>query len=287
MQKVLLNIKKVFSIRPVLADEVAGAGAGAQAGAVAGAVGGVDPLAQASQTATNVQTQQQPIYQPQAQPQMLNFEQLISQARTEEKNKLYPEINALKIQVQDLTGKLNDAMVQIGTKEATIQGLNKEIEKLKSGQADPEVIKTMQATIDTLTAEVEGYKAEAQTAKLDTFKNAEISKYEGNVIPELITGTTEEEIAESVKASNAKYLEIASKFGGAQAGAQAGAKPQAGAQVGASQLHMGGALAQLGATPANPAIAGAGFNNAVVTNEMIRKMSREQYAEYRKSIGLR
>lgn len=279
MQKVLLNIKKVFRPRTVLADEVAGAGAGAQAGAVAGAVGGVDPLAQASQTATNVQTQPQ--------PQMLNFEQLISQARTEEKNKLYPEINALKLQVQDLTGKLNDAMVQIGTKEATIQGLNKEIEKLRSGQADPEVIKTMQATIDALTAEVDGYKAEAQTAKLDTFKSAEISKYEGNVIPELITGTTEEEIAESVKASNAKYLEIASKFGGAQAGAQAGAKPQAGAQAGASQLHMGGALAQLGATPANPAIAGAGFNNAVVTNEMIRKMSREQYAEYRKSIGLR
>lgn len=257
MQKVICNIKKAISFRAVLAE---------------GEGTGTDPVP--TPAPTPAPTPVPPVATPQPVIPMVNYEQLIAQARKEEKDKLYPEITALKAQVKDLTKSVNDALLQVGTKEARIQELTVELEKAKTGNVDPAEVTTLKEKIVALEGEVNTYKAQAEQAEFEKLKNAEIEKYQGKVIPELITGTTAEEIAESVKASNARYLEI---LGVAPAPTPTPTQPT-------MPVLAGGLSAP---TPVNPTVAGAGFDNRVVTDEMVRGMNMQQYAEYRKQLGLK
>src|SRR3712207_8661619 len=54
-------------------------------------------------------------------------------------------------------------------------------------------------------------KTEKEQAKLEDFKKSEIAKVNGQVIPELVTGTTEEEIKASIELANKRYMEIRSE----------------------------------------------------------------------------
>lgn len=259
MQKVICNIKKVFSLRPVLAEEVV---AGAEPVVQPTVVDPVAPLATVQPVVTS-----QPL---------ISFEQLIAQARQEEKSKLYPEITSLKADKVKLTKDLNDALLQLGTKEATIMELRGQLEVAKTGTVDPEEVRVLKEKIVTLETENNVFKSEAEQASTQKLREAEILKYEGKVIPELVTGTTVEEIAESVKASNARYLEITGGVVGAPQ-TQAPTNFQTPPLVGGFQSP----------TFANPVVDGVGFDNRVVTDSMIRNMSATEYASWRKQAGLK
>ena len=58
----------------------------------------------------------------------VNYEALISKARQEEKDKLYPEINRLKTENALLTKQHNEALLKSGVLEQKIEKLEKELE---------------------------------------------------------------------------------------------------------------------------------------------------------------
>lgn len=242
MQKLIQKVKGNLSLRKVLAE------------------GEGDP----TPTPTPAPTPAPAPAQPSA--PTISFEQLIAQARKEEKDKLYPQITALKADKDSLTLKLNDALLQVGEKESKIQELTKELEKAQKGKADPEEIKTLKEKITALETENSQLKGEAEKAKLDKFKEAEIAKVNGEVIPELITGTTEEEITASIQVANARYKEIFEKAKGTVP-----ATPQV----------------PNSPAPANPVVGGVAFDFKTVTPEMIAGMSTQEYAKYRAQIGLK
>lgn len=283
LQKVLINVKKV--LRPVKADEVPG-----QGGATA-PVNGVQPEVQTQQN----QVVTQPSVQAQAQvqqPQMpINVEQLMAQVRKEEKDKLYPQINELKVTNQALVQKNNDLMLQVGTKEAKIQELTAKLETAEKNVADTDEVKALKADNATLKSENEKLKAQIEEGKLQSFKNEELAKYNGAIIPELVTGTTEEEIVESAKKSNARFLELT---GGVVPGAQSNQQTAQAQQTQQNQSSQGAQAVNqtvntapnVTPTVANPVAGGVLGAQGSMSPDAIRGMSMEQFAEYRKQIGL-
>lgn len=262
LQKLLTNIKKAF--RPVKADET-------QTGASATQQSVAQPVQQQVQ---------QPVTRPAVQPvQQIPYEQLIAQARKEEKDKLYPQINELKASNQALIQKNNDLMLQVGTKEAKIQELTAQLETAQANVSDSEEVKTLKAEIETLKTENGTLKAEIEQGKLQSVKDEEIAKYKGAIIPELVTGTTKEEIAESAKKSNERFLELT---GGVVPGAQQ-------QQVAQPQVTQPQATQQNVAQPtvANPVAGGIlGVQGGAISDDSIRSMSMEQYAQLRKQLGI-
>lgn len=79
----------------------------------------------------------------------INYEQLIAQARKEEKDKLYPQIEKLKKENGDMVTKLNDALLSCANLQKKVDELSSqsgnsaEIEKeLKKTKAQVEVLET-------------------------------------------------------------------------------------------------------------------------------------------------
>lgn len=209
--------------------------------------------------------------------QQLNFEQLVAQARKEEKDKLYPKINELKTTVGERDKKINELMLALGTKEAEIGTLKAELEKAKSGVTNSEEITTLQATVAQLQKELADEKAKCTNIELDYYKKAKMAEAGGQLIPELVTGTTKEEIDQSIEVSKARYSEI---IGGVQAQTQA--QPvQAQPQVQDANAFLAGGI--------NPST--AHLNQANVADEIanidVRTVEgRRKYAEMRKKLGL-
>ena len=79
----------------------------------------------------------------------VNYEQLIANARKEEKEKLYPQIEKLKKENNDLVAKLNDALLSTASFQRKVEELSSksgnsaELEKeLKTTKAQVEVLQT-------------------------------------------------------------------------------------------------------------------------------------------------
>lgn len=157
----------------------------------------------------------------------VNFEQLIQKAREEEKNKLYPQIKKLKEENGGYVKTHNDDLIAIATKDKEIETLKKEIETLKS-QLDgneSEAVKSLKKDLKAAQDEVQNLKESAPNieeltanirAEVDAeyaikfYKEKKIQEAQGKIIPELVTGNTEEEINASVEKAIARYNEIAS-----------------------------------------------------------------------------
>lgn len=174
----------------------------------------------------------EPTTEPQTTPQAttVNFEDLIAKARQQEKAKLYPQIQKLQEQNNALTEKNNAHLLTIGEKDAKISELEKQLAEAnnssKKGASEKEA---------SLLSEIEELKKELNDVKSNTVSREELeaeikAEYEvklyreqklrevgDTVIPELITGTTKEEIDASIKVSQERYNQITSKvLGGVQ-----------------------------------------------------------------------
>lgn len=153
----------------------------------------------------------------------IDYEKLIAKARQEEKDKLYPEIQKLKAQVEALTQQSNDNLLAKGKAEAEVDSLRKQLEK---GQSD-EVTK-LTAKIEALEEENKKLKESApDEAKIreELQKEFEVKEYARDKILESqqsgkllkafsknVTGKTKEEIdaalAEAIKASDEVREEV-------------------------------------------------------------------------------
>lgn len=194
----------------------------------------------------------------------VNFEELISKARREEKDKLYPEIERLKTEAGNFTKKLNDLLIAIGEKDVKISELTKSLKDAESNKGESTELKDLKAKVAQLEGEkvvlLDNHTKELSQIKLNDYKKTKIEEAGGKVIPELVTGTTAEEIDASIETAKTRYTEILKG---------AGVQPTNPTYV----------------PPANPSTAIINLGSANL--EDISKMSPTQWAEYRKTLGLK
>jgi len=146
------------------------------------------------------------------------FEELIAKARKEERDKLYPEIERQKKKVNDLLLVVAERDKTIEQLKADVQKLTKELEKAnkaleeaqnKSGSTSAEAsatIATLERTIEELKAK---HQEEINKLSLELYKQQKLNEVgRDNLIPELVTGNTPEEIDRSIEASKQRLQQI-------------------------------------------------------------------------------
>jgi hypothetical protein len=146
----------------------------------------------------------------------VNFEDLIAKARKDERDKLYGEIEKLK-------KKANDHLLVIQERDNTIADLNGKLTKLgtdykrvsddlATGTKTNKTVSELTATVSTLERELENlqvqYETDVQSLKIDAFKKESIAKAGGEIIPELVNGSTEDEITQSIELAKQRYAQI-------------------------------------------------------------------------------
>lgn len=208
----------------------------------------------------------------------INFETLIANARNEEKKKLYPQIETLKVEVEKLTKRNNELLLTVGEKEEALGASLAENATLKAEnetlKAEGEKNVGTNATIEQLQDQIEKLKlqvADKDTEIANVKSGYELKEYRSTKLADvdesvhdLVTGKTQEEIDASVAKAKETFEKIASKFSKAPAPA-----PSVASKV----------------PPVNMNNTNDQFKN--VTAEDIENMDFKTYAEYRKSIGMR
>lgn len=170
--------------------------------------------------------------EPKSQPETtktVNFEDLITKARAEEKAKLYPKIQKLEGEKAELVEKNNKLLLDLGTKDAQISDLQSQIKEVKSNKetTESETVKALNDEIETLKATIK--QMEENVVDVDALTESIRGEYDvklyreqrlrevgETVIPELVMGTTKEEVDESITKAQERFNEILTKHGAVQ-----------------------------------------------------------------------
>jgi hypothetical protein len=113
-----------------------------------------------------------------------------------EKDKLYPTIEKYKADLKEAQDKLKEYEDKnLSAEERTTKQLE------EANAAIAELTKKMEAVAEAASKEVYAVKLEAQREKM-------LMQYKDEIIPELIMGSTIDEIAESAEKAHRKYIEI-------------------------------------------------------------------------------
>lgn len=218
----------------------------------------------------------------------INYEDLISKARAEEKSKQYKTIEKLKGQIDTLTKQHNDDLLKIGQLEKDLETANKKLET--SGQGDSEEIKTLRKEIEDLnkekkelTKKLEEFEKNTVTREeleteirteleaeyeTKTYKAEKMAELKDDIlVPELVIGNTKEEIDASIEVALSKSKEIREKLGITD---EPPKSPQG----------------RTPKTPSSPSM--RGIQNAQFSEDYIASLdvSSPEYAEFRKQMGL-
>lgn len=156
---------------------------------------------------------------------VVNYEDLIAKARKEEKDKLYSQLQGKDSKINDLTEKNNSLLLGLSAKDEEIKALKNEIKGLKSAntKSDNETIRGLEEEKLNLLATIDQLKNEQ--VQVDDIENRIKNEYEvklyrmeklnsvgDEIISELVTGTTKEEIDASFEVAKAKYDSIKEKY---------------------------------------------------------------------------
>lgn len=218
-------------------------------------------------------------------PPTVNFEELISKARKEEKEKQYKTIEKLKSQVETLTKQHNEDLLKI---TALQQELEETKTKLSTAEAsDSEALKTLKqevvdlqkdkTTLENKIAELEKNKpvsreeVEAEVRKeleteyeVKTYKAEKMAELKNDLlVPELVIGTTKEEIDASIQTALERSKQIK------------------------EQLGIDGKKKRTPKSPSNPDVSGVQDNTYSLEYLASLDPASKEYAEVRKSLGLR
>ena len=219
----------------------------------------------------------------------INYEDLISKARAEEKSKQYNTIKKLKGQIDTLTNQHNDDLLKIGQLEKDLETANKKLET--SGQGDSEEVNTLKKEIEDLNKDKKSLTKKLEDLEKNTISREELENeirteleaeyatktYKAEkmaelkddiLVPELVMGSTKEEIDASIEVALAKSKEIRDKLGITEEGPKS---PQ-------------------GRTPKSPSSPSvSGIQNSQFSEDYIAGLDvrSPEYAEFRKQIGLR
>ena len=231
----------------------------------------------------------------------INYEQLIAQARKEEKEKLYPRIKKLEDDNAALVKTGNDNLIKIGDLTQTVNTLTKELESYKKGEKTSEEVEALKTKIATLTEENEKLKKETPNAEeirkqieaeyevklylkeqTEANKDLILSSFMSDV-----QGKTKEEIDASIQSAKDKSLAIKKELGlvdedgnpvektSKKSKKSEGKKPQQSNTEGNSKPPV--------ANPTDGADSISSFDPEYIRNLDPRS---EEYKEFRKSLGL-
>jgi len=204
----------------------------------------------------------------------VNYEDLIAKARTEEKNKLYPQLTELKGKIQEMTDKNNQNLIKIQEKEILVASLETQLKDVRSGstKSESEQVTKLLKDVEALTGKLKIAEETAtkNTADVTAIEDKIKSEYEiklyretklreegETLIPELVMGLTKEEIDASIVIAKTRYTDIVGKAG----------------KVPPTKVP-----------PANVSTSKMDLKNTKPQD--IKDMSREEYAEFRKKIGM-
>lgn len=211
-----------------------------------------------------------PALQPTLTAPTVNYEDLIAKARTDEKNKLYPEIEKLKAEVAKNVERINALLISVAEKDELLKQKDKELaekdakytalEKEGANGMDKE-LKALQEQLAQLQAdlakkddEIVQVKAKAE---VDSYKATKLKDLDED-FHDLVVGNTKEEIDASYAKAKEKFEKIASKYG---------------------------QTPQVGLPKPNPSVVNNTYKE--VKPEDISKMTSAEYAEYRKTLGFK
>ena len=149
----------------------------------------------------------------------VNYEQLIAQARKEEKDKLYPRIQKLEEENKTLTKSSNNYLLQIAA-------LKDELEKLKSA-GDSDEVKTLKQTIADLQGQIETLKNNAvdeeairkkvaDEYEVKMYAQEQIALHKGSILSTLIPdikGETKEEVDAAIKTAKETTKTVKKELG--------------------------------------------------------------------------
>lgn len=209
----------------------------------------------------------------------INYEDLIAKARKEEKAKLYPKIEKLENKVEELTEKNNKKVLQVEELNEQIESLEKDLEtaKNKATQSDDEKVNQLQSELEDKESTIEDLQAQLEDTEevneeelrqeireeieneyeVKLYREQKIAEAEGQVIPELVMGSTKEEIDETFEKAQERYTQIAGNNSNNNRNTREGAD--------------------------NPSV---NQDNLDISSLDIRGMSDEDYSQLRKRMGL-
>lgn len=217
----------------------------------------------------------------------INYEDLIAKARKEEKDKQYKTIEKYKTQVNTLTEQHNSDMLKIAELEKKLEVA--ETKLTTAGGGDSEEIKTLKSEVETLKADKKSLEDKVKTfegqkpvsreeveaevrAELEaeyevkTYKATKMAELKDDIlVPELVMGTTKEEIDASIQSALSRSEEIKKSLGLDSEGKKQKRTPK---------------------SPASPSVSGAqdkGYTTEYLASLDVRS---PEYAEVRKSLGL-
>ena len=218
----------------------------------------------------------------------VNYEQLIAQARREEKEKLYPQIEKLKAQAEVLTKQVNEALLAKGAVE-------KELADLKESQkkGDSEEVTKLKAQVEALKSENEDLKKntvseedlrkkleeEYQVKLYAKDKLAENKDKILSVFAEKVVGNTKEEIDSAIEKAIASSDEIRKELG-----VEDKKKPEKKDKDGEGKKES-----KSQNNPPAPNPQGGEGEKGKFDLEYIQSLDprSEEYAKWRKSVGLK
>lgn len=167
----------------------------------------------------------EPQSQPETQTQKtVNFEDLITKARAEEKAKLYPKIQKLEGENASLVEKHNKLLLDLGTKDNRISELEEELKVAKSSKqsTESETVKALNEEIKSLKNTIKDM--ESNSVNIDELTESIKGEYEvklyreqrlrevgETVIPELVMGATKEDIDASITVAQNRFNDILAK----------------------------------------------------------------------------
>lgn len=202
---------------------------------------------------------------------VVNYDDLIAKARQEEKAKLYNQMQNKDAKITDLTEKNNGLLLDLSSKDEEIKTLKNEIKGLKSNntKSDNEKIKVLEeekqnllATIDQLKnnqTQVEELEAQIRNEyEVKLYRLEKLNTVGEEIIPELVVGTTKEEIDSSFEVAKAKYEGIKAKY-------------------------IAQSTQQIPVANVDTSV----LNTKSVNATDISKMSPKEWAEYRSKLGLK
>jgi hypothetical protein len=148
---------------------------------------------------------------------VVNYEDLIAKARKEEKDKLYPKITAIEGERDSWIKKCNEHLVTIGQKDLEIEELKKQLKA--SGKDDSAEVKKLKEDVQRLTGELETAKKNVPDEKaiedrikaeyeVRMYRTEKLAEFKDAVIPELVTGSTKEEIDKTLEASKKRFKDL-------------------------------------------------------------------------------
>lgn len=216
----------------------------------------------------------------------INYEDLIAKARKEEKDKQYKAIEKLKQQVATLTEQHNNDLLKIADLESQLKQANEKL--TASNKGDSEEVATLKKEIadlntakkeleDKVTAfeankpvsreEVEAQVREELEAEYEVknYKVTQLAEHKDDIlVPELVFGSTKEEIDASIQKALERSAEIKKTLG-------IGSKP----------------TKRTPKSPTNPSVSKVQDNDISLEYLASLDVSSPEYLEVRKKLGLR